>query len=47
MMSGQLVIGYRDVSGDEFFEGGVGGGGELPDGAAFFSQFIDFGRDLL
>lgn len=28
-------------------EEGVGGGGELPDGAAFFSQFIDFGRNLL
>lgn len=25
----------------------VGGVGELPDGAAFFSQFIDFGRYLL
>lgn len=44
MMSGQLFIGYRDWSGDEFLEGGVG---DLPDGAAFFSQFIDFGCDLL
>lgn len=44
MMSGQLFIGYRDWSGDEFRKGGVG---ELPDGAAFFSQFIDFGADVL
>lgn len=36
-----------DWSGDEFLEGGVGGVGELPEGAAFFGQLIDFGRDLL
>lgn len=41
-----MIVFGGEGSWDEFGEGGVGGGGELPDGAAFFSQFIDFGRDL-